>query len=103
MTARAKLDELLDTLRTLAEGVKRDPDATVSDRIAVLRATVTPIKLLGQLTGEIGASETTIASSPHYRRVRAVIVEALRPHPAALRDVIAALERAEGTTTEAAA
>ncbi|MBX3205102.1 MAG: hypothetical protein KF764_08530 [Labilithrix sp.] len=47
------------------------------------------------LTGEIGASETTVAASPFYGRTRAAVMEALRPHPEATRAVIAALEQIE--------
>lgn len=104
-TARCELDDLLASLRSIASALPKD--ATISDRIAVLRASVPPIKLLGQLTGEIGASETTVATSPHYRRIRSAILDALRDHPAALKGVIDALERVErgaaSDTVEAAA
>jgi hypothetical protein len=79
-------------------------EAPLGAKLSVLRAMVAPLRLLGTFTGEIGASETTVASSPFYRRVRVAIVEALRAHPDAARDVIAALERVErGIDLEAAA
>lgn len=93
VTARAKVDQLLSSLKAIADSI--GTDATVQQRVAVLRASVAPIKLLGQLTGELGASESTVASSPHYRRVRTAIVEALRPFPTAARAVLEALELAE--------
>lgn len=88
-----------------------DTAENVSDvaKLQVLRSLVSPIRLLGHFTGEVGASETTVAASPFYRRVRASIVEALRPKEfaAAADAVIAAMDRLEGAqperTTEAAA
>jgi hypothetical protein len=98
-TARAKLDDLLVSLRKLADSI--GGDATVGERIAVFRASVAPIKLLGQLTGELGASEATVAASPHYRRIREAIVAALEEHPEALRAVERALARLEpGAATD---
>lgn len=60
-----------------------------------MRTALTAIKMLGQLTGEFGASESTIVASPHFRRMLGVVLEALREHPAARAAVIAALERAQ--------
>jgi len=95
MTARANVHELLVALKRVADDVNADDDASVADRLAVLRASVAPLKLLGQLTGELGASETTVATSPHYRRIRSAIVEALRPFPDATRAVAEALAHVE--------
>lgn len=93
MTARGKVDELLADLRRLVRSLPED--ALVADRVAVLRASVQPIRLLGQLTGEIGASDATVAASPHYRRLRTAILDALEAHPEALKAVIAAIEPLE--------
>lgn len=73
-------------------------EAPLAAKLAVLRAMVQPLRLLGTFTGEIGASESTVASSPFFRRVRAAVVDALRPHPDAARAVIDALERCERGT-----
>lgn len=100
-TARGKLDDLLVSLKKLADGI--GADATVSERIAVFRASVAPIKLLGQLTGELGASDSTVAASPHYRRIRTAIIEALKEHPAALQAVEQALAQLEPGRAEKAA
>lgn len=98
-TARSKLDDLLVSLKKLADSIGQD--ATVQERIAVFRASVAPIKLLGQLTGELGASEASVAASPHYRRIRRAIVDALRDeHPAALKAVEAALVALEAGRAE---
>jgi hypothetical protein len=98
VTARSKVDELLEELSRLSRSL--GAEAPVADKIAILRASVPPIKLLGQLTRELGASETTVATSPHYRRIRAVIVDALRPFPAAARAVLSAIEREERGTAD---
>lgn len=101
VTARSKVDELLASIKSVAEDLP--PDASTQDRVAVLRAAVQPIRLLGQLTGEIGASDATVAASPHYRRLRSAILAALEPFPDALRAVVAALEPLEhGAAPEAA-
>lgn len=105
--ARERLESLI--ARIEAELEELDPEETPAHvRLSILRALVSPIRLLGQLTGEVGASEATVAASPFYRRVRNAIVEALREpqHREALIAVIAALEAVEGVherTTEAAA
>jgi hypothetical protein len=108
-TARAKVERLVDSLQDLVDDVGESEGydgegAPLAAKLAVLRAMVQPLRLLGTFTGEIGASESTVASSPFYRRVRAAVVDALRAHPDAARDVVAALERTErGTDLEAAA
>lgn len=107
-TARGKIDALLVSLQRVADGLPSD--ASVADRVAVLKASVQPIRLLGQLTGELGASDATVAASPHYRRIRTAIVDALaalEDGGKALRAVEAALAKLEpgraSTETEAAA
>lgn len=95
-SARAKIDALLNSLQRLADDIGEE--ATVQDRVAVLKASVQPIRLLGQLTGELGASDATVAASPHYRRIRTAIVEALSALDdggKALRAVEAALAKLE--------
>lgn len=105
VTARAKLDELLVTLKKIADEIRLEerraeeedgrPLMQVGARLALLKASVAPIRLLGQLTGELGASDTTVASSPHYRRIRVAIIEALAPFPDALKAVEVALTKLE--------
>lgn len=101
-TARAKVDDLiaqLELLKAEAKGAAR-----FADRLAACRAQVAPIKLLGQLTGELGASDATVAASPHYRRIRTAIVDALKDFPAALQAVERALVQLEpGREAERAA
>src|SRR5262245_11182226 len=55
-------------------------------------------KLLGQLVHVHDVRHTSVLVSPDYIRLRQVLVEALKPHPAAALDVgraLAALEQAE--------
>ena len=84
-------------------GVGRARAGPGSERIGVFRASVAAIKLLGQLTGELGASDSTVAASPHYRRIRTAIIEALKEHPAALQAVEQALAQLEPGRAEKAA
>lgn len=104
-TARDKVERLVDSIQALIDDVQSDDDAPLGAKITCLRAMTGPLRLLGTLTGELGASEGTLASSPFYRRVRTALVEALRPFPEAALAVATALERAErgGADLEAAA
>jgi hypothetical protein len=100
-SARAKVLEQIRKLEDLERSLGK---ADVDERIAIARALATLAKTLGHLTGELGASDATVAASPHYRRVRTAIVDALKPYPDALRAVIDALSRLEpGNAAEAAA
>lgn len=92
-TARAELDELVRTIRELLDAATLDEEATYGDRAALIRTALTAIKLHGQLTGEFGASESTIVASPYFKRMLDAILESLRNHPVARKAVIDALER----------
>lgn len=92
-TARARVERLIARLERMADTLPKG--SSVQDRIAVVRAMTTPLRLLGQFTGELGASDATVAASPHYRRLRTAIVETLRDFPDALRAVERALSNLE--------
>lgn len=96
-SARERLEAVLDKIEDLLEEIDGDEEVSGAAKLTVLRALVSPIRLLGHFTGEVGASETTVAASPFYRRVRTAIVEALRApeHSAALDAVITALQQLE--------
>lgn len=96
-TALERVDGLLRSLQMLIDDLHLAAagSASIKDRLACLRAMTGPIRLLAMLTGEAGATDATVASSPFYQRVRDAVVDALRPHPDAARAVIAALERVE--------
>jgi len=57
-------------------------------------------KLLGQLVNVHDVRHTSILISPDYIRLRQALTIALRPHPAAARDVAAALGRLEQDAAE---
>lgn len=103
-TARERVERLVDSLQEMIEDISRDAEASTGAKVACMRSMTGPLRLLATLTGEAGASDSNVASSPFYRRVRTVIVDALRPFPDATRAVISALERIErGADLEAAA
>jgi hypothetical protein len=75
----------------------------VRGAVAAENAIVSNLKLVGQLLGQFAPRETrttTLLVSADYLRVRAALLDALRPFPEAARAVSAALARME---TEAAA
>lgn len=98
MTARGELDIIRGEIARLLEEVHSAKDVPFTDKTSAIRTALTAIRLMSKLTGEDGGSDATIAASPFYRRVRAAIVDALRPkeHRAALEAVVAALEQLEG-------
>lgn len=93
-SARAALDVLRRDVHDLLVQAKH-ADVAFADKDRALRTALQSIRLLATMTGELGASESTVASSPFYRRVRTAVVDALRPHPEAAKAVIDALERVE--------
>jgi hypothetical protein len=97
-TARAQLEDLATSIRKLVEEVRSDETSTFSEKASVLRTAMAHVKLLGHLTGELGATESTVIASPHFKRVLAEIIDALKPYPEAARAVATRLR-----STEAAA
>lgn len=85
-SARAKLKRLVDTMQRLADDIGRS-DAPLHVRVSALRAMVTPIRLLMQAEGELGASEAAVLGSPAVQRLLSDVIEALAPFPDALRAV----------------
>lgn len=74
-SARAGVEAEIKALEELREGLK---ETSVQELVTISRALTAQYKVLGQLTGELGASDTSIAASPHYRRIRSAIIDALR-------------------------
>ncbi len=106
-TARANAHRIATTIDVLLADAGKDKDASYQDKAALARAALSANRQLAQLTGEWGASESTVASSPHFKRLLNVILEALRGDVfgEARRAVIDALAREErgGKTEQAAA
>lgn len=75
--------------------VASDKTAKYSERANMLRAAMQAVRMLGQLTGELGASESAVAASPQWKRLLAELLEALQPYPDASRAVLERLERWE--------
>lgn len=112
ISARSEVTSILKEIRTLLDEVRDGgideegrPRVNVQDRAAAIRASISATRLLASLTGELSISESTIASSPHFKRMLATILDALRPErfAEARQAVIDALERESGASrTEAA-
>jgi hypothetical protein len=92
LTARAQADELASQVQRLIERASRDPESTYAERAALLRTALAVVRLRGQLTGELGASEAVLAASPQWKRLLSGILEALQPFPDAARAVLSRLE-----------
>lgn len=76
-TARAALDGILLEIHSLTRGA-RAAKAPFAEKAAAIRAALHATKLLASLTGELGATEATVVSSPYFRRMLEVILEAVR-------------------------
>lgn len=87
---RARLLADADTARQLG-----DITAAIRAETAVGASLVTAAKMVGRLTQTIDVRHSHVLLSEDYLRLRQAIVAALRPHPAAMRDVAAALQRLE--------
>ena len=99
-SAKASLEDLVGRIRALAKdsnAVDRygQPKYTLRDRLAMANAERQAIRLYAELTGELSATEATIIASPAFKRATKRIIEALEPHPDALRAVVTALEELE--------
>jgi hypothetical protein len=110
-TARAALDDILAEIKALMKSVNErrlirlgaggEPDEYESvpfaDKAAAIRAALQATRLLAGLTGELGASEATVASSPYFKRMLQVILEAVSgpKFGEARQAILEALEREE--------
>jgi hypothetical protein len=102
-SARERLEQLIDDLQRIVREIDdaRDEDGRkkkipAAQKAALLRAMVSPLRLLGQLNGEIGVTESQLVASPIVQRLIGDIVEALKPFPEALRAVREVLAPAKG-------
>ncbi|MBR0793965.1 hypothetical protein JQ615_01035 [Bradyrhizobium jicamae] len=87
---RARLLADADTARQLG-----DLTAAIRAETAIGASLVTAAKMVGRLTQTIDVRHSHVLLSEDYLRLRQAIVAALRPHAAAMRDVVAALQRLE--------
>lgn len=70
-------------------------DWSPRDRIGLLGVRADTSKALARLNGENSPSEAAFAASPPFKRFVAGLVEVLKPHPDALRAVLAYCESLE--------
>ncbi len=96
-TARAALDEIAIEIKTLLADVNRAKDVAFGDKAAAIRTALQAARLMASLTGELGATEATVASSPFFRRMLRVILDAVggERFADARQAIIEALEREE--------
>ena len=108
--ARAEDRSLLDYLSILRSRLMTifNAGGSAYDMGIIAQRLLNVLGEIGRLTGELkqqaaisitnvnGAQQTLIMSNPEVVRLQQTIIKALRPHPAARRDVIEALHAYEG-------
>jgi hypothetical protein len=96
-TARAALDEIAVEIKTLLRAVNMAEGVAFADKAAAIRTALQAARLLASLTGELGATEATVASSPFFRRMLTVILDAVSgaKFAEARQAIVSALEREE--------
>jgi hypothetical protein len=90
VSQRARLHQHGDIALSLG-----DVRACVSVESAITANLTLVGRLLGQLAVQHNVTHTSVLISQDWLRVRAALVDALRAHPMAMRDVAAALHRLE--------
>ncbi len=105
MTARAHARRIASTIDALLEQAKTDKSASYQEVASLARTALSANRQYAHLTGEWGASESTVASSPHFKRLMNVILEALRGEQfaTARTAIIDALEREDSGAARAVA
>lgn len=93
---RVRLMSDADTCR-----MANDMAGAIAAEKALAHTLVITGKLVGQFTTRIAVTHTHALLDPRWLSMRAAIVDALRPHPDALRAVIAAVQAAEQATADA--
>jgi hypothetical protein len=94
----AEADHLLDQVRDLQERTlnilgKAEGDDDLRTALAAISQARGNLELLGKLAGELQQEGTVnIYMNPQWIELRAVIVNALAPHPEAKRSVLRAIE-----------
>lgn len=91
LAQRARLQQIIEL--AMAAG---DPAAATSAEKAMTASLALTARLCGQLINISEHRSVHLLASPDFVRLRGVLMTALRPHPAALADVAAALARIEG-------
>jgi hypothetical protein len=95
LASRARLQQLAELALDAA-----DIRAAVSVENGINANLTLAARLLGQLISVSEHRSTSILVSSDYLALRAELLAALRPHPAAMRDVSAALHRLEAEAAE---
>jgi hypothetical protein len=93
-TVAEEVDRLLATAKE--QLTTATADGSHGERATWFRELRQTVELLAKLRGELGADiEIRIQASKQWHEIKAVIIAALTPHPAALAAVVAAIQGAE--------
>lgn len=103
LTAKDRVEGLVAKLEALVE--RTDSEKRESMLLQASRELRGAIELMARLSGELRPENTQVnvavvnlATSDEWQRTRAVILDRLRRHPAALDDVLAGLRQIAGQT-----
>jgi hypothetical protein len=93
-TVRQEALNLMDEAKEMIQEAKAADD--LRGRAACLTSAKGCLELLARITGDIGADiEIRVQASASWQKAKTAIIAALAPHPAALADVVAALQGVE--------
>jgi hypothetical protein len=94
-TATDAVEEVREMIRTQIKRLK-DPKERITEaqRVKAIGALTNSIAMLGRITGEtLEISDAKLLRLPAFRRIQEVLLQALKPHPEALRVAGEALQR----------
>jgi hypothetical protein len=94
-TTREQVETLLEQAQAHLARTMADTESKGSERAAALAQVKSILRERARLRGELEITEATLVRSPAWKRVQALIADALRPHPEALKAFVAAMKQAE--------
>lgn len=94
-SAKEQIRQILGSVRRMLAAVEADSCSRYRDKAIVINAATSAIRVLGQLTGEIGATESTMVQSPHFKKFCSELTAILNDYPDAAKAVVAYIEALE--------
>lgn len=92
-TTVEELEENVLRLKKIAQAAADDPEATIRDRSGASASLTLALRARAKARGEEELTAARVVSSPHFRKLVDVILDALEKHPEALSDVRQVVKR----------